>query len=46
VPDAAVVVTPRIGITRDADRPLRWLVEASAYVSATPRHFDRRRLGA
>lgn len=38
-PDADVVVTPRIGITRAADWPLRWLVCESPYVSKTPAHF-------
>ncbi len=39
VPDAAVVVTPRIGISRAADWPLRFLVLANSFVSATPTHF-------
>lgn len=38
-PDARVAVTPRIGITRAAEWPLRWIVADSAYVSRTPRHF-------
>lgn len=42
IPDDAVVVTPRIGITRAADWPLRYLVRDSAYVSRTPRGFYRR----
>ena len=33
VPDSAVAVTPRIGITRSADWPLRWVVKGNAYVS-------------
>lgn len=33
VPDSDVVVTPRIGITRAADWPLRWFVRQSDYVS-------------
>ena len=45
VPDAEVVVTPRIGITRAADRPLRWLVAESEFVSRTPKEFPVRRLG-
>jgi DNA-3-methyladenine glycosylase len=31
--DAQVEVTPRIGITRAADWPLRWLVRGNPYVS-------------
>jgi DNA-3-methyladenine glycosylase len=33
LPDDAVAVTPRIGITKAADWPLRWLVRESAFVS-------------
>jgi DNA-3-methyladenine glycosylase len=39
IPDARVLVTPRIGITKSADWPLRWLVADSPYVSKTPRHL-------
>ncbi len=42
VPDAAVVVTPRIGITRAADWPLRYLVRDDPFVSRTPARFYRR----
>ena len=42
VPDEAVVITPRIGITRAADWPLRFFVRDDPYVSATPSHFPRR----
>lgn len=41
VPDDAVQVTPRIGITRAADLPLRYLVRDDPFLSATPRHFPR-----
>ncbi len=41
VPDEAVVVTPRIGITRAAAWPLRFFVEGSAHVSRTPSTFAR-----
>jgi DNA-3-methyladenine glycosylase len=40
VPDEQVVVSPRIGITRAADWPLRYLVRDDPYVSATPKHFQ------
>jgi DNA-3-methyladenine glycosylase len=36
VPDDQVDVTPRIGITKAADWPLRWLVRGNPYVSKTP----------
>ena len=42
VPDDDVEVTPRIGITRAAEWPLRYLVRDDPFVSATPRHFPRR----
>ncbi len=42
VPDDQVVVTPRIGITRAADWPLRYLVRDDPFVSPTPRHFSQR----
>lgn len=32
-PDTEVLVTPRVGITKAADWPLRWLVRGSPYVS-------------
>jgi DNA-3-methyladenine glycosylase len=41
VPDDQVVVTPRIGITRAADWPLRWFIKDNPYVSRTPSHFPR-----
>lgn len=44
VPDGEVDVTPRIGITRAADLPLRWLVRGNAWVSRTPGHFPHRPL--
>ncbi len=43
VPDDAVLVTPRIGITRAADWPLRYLVGDSPFVSRTPATFPRLR---
>jgi len=39
VPDSQVQVTPRIGITKSADWPLRWLVKESPYVSKTPKRL-------
>jgi DNA-3-methyladenine glycosylase len=42
VPDDEVVVTPRIGIVKAADWPLRYLVRDDPFVSATPHHFRRR----
>ncbi|HEY0971516.1 MAG TPA: DNA-3-methyladenine glycosylase, partial [Gemmatimonadales bacterium] len=45
VPDRAVVVTPRIGITRAADWMLRYLVSDSAHVSRTPASFRRELYG-
>lgn len=41
VPREAVTVTPRIGISRSADWPLRWLVSDSPFVSRTPSTFPR-----
>ena len=40
--DADVLVTPRIGITRAADWPLRYLVRGEPCVSRTPAGFYRR----
>jgi DNA-3-methyladenine glycosylase len=39
VADAAIAVSPRIGITRAADWPLRFFEQGNPFVSATPRHF-------
>jgi DNA-3-methyladenine glycosylase len=36
IPDSRVAVTPRIGITRCADWPLRWIVRDSEFVSGKP----------
>jgi DNA-3-methyladenine glycosylase len=41
VPDRQVEITPRIGITRCADWPLRWIVADNPFVSKTPKHFPR-----
>jgi DNA-3-methyladenine glycosylase len=41
VPDDAVAVTPRIGITRAADWPLRWLVRESPFISRPAAHRPR-----
>jgi DNA-3-methyladenine glycosylase len=43
VPDDEVVVTPRIGITRAADWPLRFAVAGSPWVSPMRAHAPRRR---
>ncbi|MDQ2766984.1 MAG: DNA-3-methyladenine glycosylase [Gemmatimonadota bacterium] len=39
IPDSRVQVTPRIGITKSAEWPLRWYVEGNPYVSKTPKHL-------
>ena len=41
IPDRQVIITPRIGITRCADWPLRWIVADNPFVSKTPKHFPR-----
>jgi len=45
VADADVVVSPRIGITKAADWPLRWYIADNPHVSKAPRTFTLRRLG-
>lgn len=45
VPDSRVAVSPRIGITRAADWPLRWYVADSPHVSRAPRNLPVTRLG-
>ena len=37
-----VLVSPRIGITRAADWPLRWYIRDNQFVSRTPSHFITR----
>ena len=39
VPDADVAVTPRIGITKAADWPLRYLIRDNPFASRTPAAF-------
>jgi DNA-3-methyladenine glycosylase len=41
IPDDDVVVTPRIGIVKAADWPLRYFVRDDPFVSKTPREFPR-----
>jgi DNA-3-methyladenine glycosylase len=41
VPDADVAVTPRIGIVRAAEEPLRWIVRSSEFVSGRRRPRQR-----
>jgi DNA-3-methyladenine glycosylase len=41
VPRVAVTITPRVGISRCADWPLRWFVADSPFVSKTPASFPR-----
>jgi DNA-3-methyladenine glycosylase len=39
VPDADVAVSPRVGITKAAEWPLRFFVAGDPHVSKAPRHF-------
>jgi DNA-3-methyladenine glycosylase len=41
ISDSRVRVTPRVGITKSAEWPLRWLVADNAYVSRAPRQRTR-----
>ncbi len=41
VPDSDVVVTPRIGITKATEWPLRYFIAADPFVSRTPSAFPR-----
>lgn len=41
IPDEAVVVTPRIGITQAAEWPLRYCIAGDPHVSRTPRQYPR-----
>ena len=43
IPDDDVVVTPRIGIVKAAEWPLRYFVRDDPFVSKTPAHFERGR---
>ncbi|HEX6600694.1 MAG TPA: DNA-3-methyladenine glycosylase [Gemmatimonadaceae bacterium] len=43
VPDDDVVVTPRIGIVKAAEWPLRYFIRDDPFVSRTPAHFERGR---
>ena len=40
VPDDQVLVSPRIGITKAADWPLRFFIAGNPFVSRTPRSFS------
>ena len=46
IASARVQVTPRIGITRCTNWPLRWIVADNPYVSRTPSTFFRRGAGS
>ena len=41
VPRESVTITPRIGISRSADWPLRWFISDNPFVSKTPPIFPR-----
>ena len=41
VPREAVIVSPRVGISRSADWPLRWFIADNPYVSKTPASFSK-----
>ena len=46
VPDTAVGISPRIGVSRAADWPLRWFIADNPFVSRPPRAFRPRRASA
>jgi DNA-3-methyladenine glycosylase len=43
VSDDDVVVTPRIGIVKAAEWPLRYFIRDDPFVSKAPAHFERGR---
>ena len=43
VPADEVAITPRIGVNRSADWPLRWIVRGNPWVSKTPHGFHHQK---